>query len=329
MALEEFDVSECVGIDNNETALFFMDQEFGADSRGHFFLGDVRDKGDLISRSRGVDVVFHTAALKHVGACEKSPGQAVETNILGVQNLIGAAVENKVDKVVFTSSDKAVNPTSVMGASKLMGERLITAGGSAASGHRTTFASTRFGNVLGSRGSVLPLFKQQIAAGGPVTLTDRRMTRFVMSVNQAVGLVIDSVDLARGGEVFVTKMPVVRVEDLASVMIEHLAPAYGHDPESIEIMEIGARAGEKMYEELMSEEEIARSWELENYFVVRPLASSIYSDVVYQYDNVISTHVDNPYNSSIEPALSRDEVAHFLTVNGLLQPDEEGRIAQV
>lgn len=317
-ALEEFEVAECIGIDNNETELFFLDQEFGGDERGNFFLGDVRDKDKLVRRSRGVDVVFHTAALKHVGLCERSPFEAIQSNILAIQNLVAAACENKVDRVVFTSSDKAVNPTNVMGTSKLMGERLISAANTTLHGHGPTFVSTRFGNVLGSRGSVLPIFKRQIADGGPVTLTDRRMTRFVMSSEQAVRLVIDSACLARGGEVLITKMPVVRIEDLASVMIERLAPVYGHDPESVEIVEIGAKPGEKMYEELMSQEETSRTWELERYFVVRPAFASLYRDIQYEYEDVVSREVDNPYNSSIEPALSRDEVARFLEDNALL-----------
>lgn len=319
-ALEEFEVAECIGIDNNESELFFLDQEFGADGRGKFFLGDVRDRDKLMRRLRGVDVVFHAAALKHVGLCERSPFEAVQSNILAIQNLVGAACENGVERVVFTSSDKAVNPTNVMGTSKLMGERLISAANTTLHGDGPVFVSTRFGNVLGSRGSVLPIFRRQIAQGGPVTLTDREMTRFVMSCEQAVRLVLDSARLGCGGEVLITKMPVVRIEDLANVMIERLAPKYGHDPANIEIQEIGAKPGEKMYEELMSQEETGRTWELDRYFVVRPAFPSLYRDIEYDYENLVSREVTNPYNSSLEPALSRDEVARFLEDNGLLEP---------
>ena len=174
----------------------------------------------------GINLVFHTAAFKHVILCERSPFEAVQTNIIGIQNIIQAAIANQVARLIFTSSDKAVNPTNVMGTSKLMGERLMTAANGNACGNCQIFASTRFGNVLGSRGSVIPIFREQIKMGGPVTLTDPEMTRFIMSIKQAVQLVIDSAFLAQGGEVFVTKMPVIRIQDLAEVMINELAPNF-------------------------------------------------------------------------------------------------------
>ena len=154
--------------------------------------------------------------------------QFIETNVVGIQNVISASKINNVEKVIFTSSDKAVNPTNVMGTSKLMGERLITAANSTKRGKGPIFASTRFGNVLGSSGSVVPIFHNQIINGGPVTITDKAMTRFIMSIGEAVRLVIDSSIKAHGGEVFITKMPVVRIPDLAT-MIELLAPKYGLD----------------------------------------------------------------------------------------------------
>ncbi|HKJ87815.1 MAG TPA: SDR family NAD(P)-dependent oxidoreductase, partial [Gammaproteobacteria bacterium] len=241
-----FAPEEVIGLDNNESDLFFLDQEYLEDARARFFVADIRDRDELERRMRGVDVVFHTAALKHVILSERSPDQAVQTNILGVQNVIAAATATGVERVIFTSSDKAVNPTNVMGTSKLMGERLMTAANSNKRGDGPVFASTRFGNVLGSRGSVIPIFHNQIAAGGPVTLTDPDMTRFVMSIEESVRLVIDSAALAQGGEVFITKMPVVRIADLARVMIDELASGYGHDPESLSITEIGTKPGEKL-----------------------------------------------------------------------------------
>ncbi|MBT4732583.1 polysaccharide biosynthesis protein, partial [Candidatus Woesearchaeota archaeon] len=214
----KYSPNEVIGIDNNESSLFFQDQQFLDDSRASFFVADIRDKDELSKRMRGVDVVIHAAALKHVILCERSPEQAVQTNINGVQNIISAADMNNVEVVIFTSSDKAVNPTNVMGTTKLMGERLITAANSSKRENGPIFASTRFGNVLGSSGSVIPIFRNQISNGGPVTLTDRNMTRFVMSVEEAVELVLNSVIEAKGGEVFVTKMPVMRIKDLAVAM---------------------------------------------------------------------------------------------------------------
>lgn len=315
---------EVVGIDNNETELFFLDQDFLADKRARFFLADIRDRAELSRRMRGIDIIFHTAAYKHVILCERSPEQAVMTNIHGVQNVVEAATENGVECVIFTSSDKAVNPTNVMGTSKLMGERLMTAANSQKRGRGPIFASTRFGNVLGSGGSVVPIFHNQIARGGPVTLTHPDMTRFVMSIEQSVGLVIDSALEARGGEVFVTKMPVVRIKDLARAMIEELAPHYGKKAADIEITEIGIKPGEKLFEELMSHEETGRALELERYFSVLPAFRGIYHEIQYDYDNLVSDRVQNPYISMHESQLAIDQIKQLLKSYSLLDlPDEK------
>lgn len=314
----EYSPEEVIGLDNNESQLFFMEQRYISDPRARFYVADIRDRDELMRKMKGVHVVFHAAALKHVILSERSPDQVVQTNIQGVQNVIAAATEHGVEKVIFTSSDKAVNPTNVMGTSKLMGERLITAANSHKRGNGPIFASTRFGNVLGSNGSVVPVFHRQIAQGGPLTLTDRQMTRFVMSVPEAVRLVIDSVSLARGGEVFITKMPVVRIADLAAAMIEEIAPLYDFDPEKIEIKIIGAKPGEKLYEELMSQEEIRRAVELRDYFSVLPAFRSVYHDIVYDYPDVMSEEVTRPYISTEESWMSIVEIKQFLTKNRLL-----------
>lgn len=312
---------EVIGVDNNESELFFTDQQYLQDSRASFYVGDIRDKDKLCHLMQGIDIVFHVAALKHVVLCERSPMEPVQTNILGVQNIIAAAQENNVSKVIFTSSDKAVNPTNVMGTSKLMGERLMTAANSNSRNGHTIFASTRFGNVLGSSGSVIPIFHRQIAKGGPVTLTHLDMTRFIMSIEEAARLVIDSADLAQGGEVFITKMPVVRIRDLAEVMIDALAPSYGHDPKAIDITTIGTKPGEKLYEELMSDEETRRAVELEKYFSVLPAFRGLYRDIEYQYSDQLNDAVADPYNSSNQPVLAKPELQKILTDYGLLKPD--------
>ena len=280
--LEEHDVDELIGLDNNESELFFLEQRFSNHPNARFFLADVRDREKLARQMKHMQVVFHTAAFKHVVLCERSPFEAVQTNILGVQAVISAASENQVERVVFTSSDKAVNPTNVMGTSKLMGERLITAANSNLRGNGPIFTSTRFGNVLGSRGSVIPIFREQIRQGGPVTLTEPGMTRFIMSIKEAVRLVIESAYFARGGEVFITKMPVIRIKDLMEVMIKELAPVYGHSPDSVQIETIGTKPGEKMYEELMNEEETRRAWELDCYFAVLPAFTFMYRKINYK-----------------------------------------------
>ncbi len=215
---------------------------------------------------------------------------------------------------MFTSSDKAVNPTNVMGTSKLMGERLMTAANAVRRGERPIFASTRFGNVLGSRGSVIPIFKRQINKGGPVTLTDPEMTRFIMTLEEAVRLVMESVFLTMGGEVFVTKMHVLRIADLADVMAEDLSP---DGPVPIKI--IGSKAGEKLYEELMNDEETRRTLELDRYFVVVPAFKSLYADVEYSYPGVEAKGVDRPYNSANEKAMPREELREYLKQHRLLE----------
>ena len=315
---------EVIGIDNNESALFFQDQENLKDTRAHFYVIDIRDRDALTNITKGVDIIFHCAAMKHVILSERSPDQCIQTNINGVDNIIYAANANSVEKVIFTSSDKAVNPTNVMGTSKLMGERLMTAANSHKKDKGPIFASTRFGNVLGSNGSVIPIFHNQIAKGGPVTLTHRDMTRFVMSIQESVRLVIDSALLAQGGEVFITKMPVVRIEDLAKAMISNLASKYGKSPDEIKIVEIGTKPGEKLYEELMSDEETRRSLELEKYFSVTPAFKGIYSDISYSYESLVSDEVTNPYVSAEVPSLSLTEVSELLVDYGLIEsPSDE------
>lgn len=319
--LEERQIEELIALDNNESELFFLEQTFQHHCHAHFYLADVRDRDKLSRKMKGIDVVFHTAAFKHVILCERSPFEAVQTNILGVQNVIYAALENNIERAIFTSSDKAVNPTNVMGTSKLMGERLMTAANSNLKREKTIFASTRFGNVLGSRGSVIPIFREQIKKGRTVTLTDPAMTRFIMSIKEAVRLVIDSSQLACGGEVFVTKMPVIQINDLAQVMIAELAPRYGYSAEDIEIQIIGTKPGEKMYEELMSFEETRRSLELDLYFAVTPAFSGVYRNIHYEYPSVLSRTVTNPYHSANEAPLTRAQLKDFLESNDLLSDD--------
>ncbi|MCJ7771645.1 MAG: polysaccharide biosynthesis protein [Desulfobacterales bacterium] len=320
--LEAHNIKELVALDNNESALFSMENKYSGCIEASFFLADVRDGNKLTRKMIDIDTVFHTAAFKHVTLCERSPFEAVQTNIIGVQNIIQAAIKNNVEKVIFTSSDKAVNPTNVMGTSKLMGERLMTAANSNLRKGRPIFASTRFGNVLGSRGSVIPVFRDQIRHGGPLTLTNPKMTRFIMSIKEAAQLVIESASLAQGGEVFVTKMPAICIQDLAEVMIQELAPLYNKKPDDIQIDIIGAKPGEKMYEELLNLEETRRTIELKNYFVTLPAFSSLYNSINYSYKNIVSKAVTNPYHSAIEKPLSKPDLVKFLKENNLLSRND-------
>lgn len=299
--LKQYKYEEIICIDNNETETFFLQEKYKKYENIKLYLLDIRDEKELTRRMKGIDLVIHAAALKHVILSEESPNQAIRTNIEGTQNIIQAAIKNNVARVVFTSSDKAVNPTNVMGATKLLGERLMTA--AAAMNEKTIFSSTRFGNVLGSRGSVIPIFKNQIANGDEVTLTDERMTRFIMTVDDACNLVIKSISDAENGDVVITKMPVAKIKDIAEIMIER-------SNRDIKIKEIGAKQGEKMYEELMTEEEVRRAAEYEDSYIVRPPGfTHIKRDKTRKKPG---KKVDRPYNSSVEPAMSKLELEAYL-----------------
>ena len=312
-------------VDSNESEIFFLEQELAAAAERHArrvrtscYVGDIRDLDKLMMLCDGCDIVYHVAALKHVILCERSPFDAVQTNVMGVKNVITAALARNVERAIFTSSDKAVNPTNVMGTTKLLGERLFTAANNLQCRRGTIFSSTRFGNVLGSRGSVLPIFCRQIREGGPVTLTDARMTRFVMTLAESCRLVLAAGEKARGGEVFVTKMPIMRIEDLAEAMITELAPLFGRDPKSIEVTEVGAKPGEKLFEELMTEEETRRTRELTEMFSVLPAFRAVYEDINYDYPDATDEPVTEPYASNVHRAMSRFEIHQYLRNHGIL-----------
>lgn len=317
--------AEVIGVDNNESELFFLEQQYLDRKDIRFSLADIRDISALTDLMRGIDIVVHCAGYKHVIMCERSPFDAVQTNIYGVQNIIHAAMENGVKRVLFTSTDKAVNPTNVMGTSKLMGERLMTAANSRFRGDGTIFSSTRFGNVLGSRGSVIPIFREQIRKGGPVTLTDNSMTRFIMSIEESASLVLDSINLMCGGEVFITKMPIIRIRDLAEVMISVLAPRYGYDPADVSIRVIGIKPGEKLYEELMTGDEASRAVELKHYFAIKPAFTGIYRQIAYSYPDQIADTITRPYVSADGPFLAQGDLLAFLEASGLLDSDTQRR----
>ena len=286
-------------LDMNETALFNLRHEFRhREEVLKFLLGDIRSLNRLQYAFRGIDIVFHAAAYKHVLECENNPLDAVETNINGTSNVVQAAIEMNIKKVIFTSSDKAANPSNTMGATKLMAEKLIIAANTY-SAHSCIFACCRFGNVVRASGSVVPLFEEQIAVDKRITITDPGMTRFVISKEKAGELVLLSGFLAQGGEVFVLKMPVININDLADAMIEK----YGKASKEI----IGRKAGEKMYEEVMTEEEMSRAYEGDDMYVV--LSQLVDSDLKnYKGFSKVKT-VQNSRDSRL---LSRQEILRLL-----------------
>ena len=267
--LLQFNITVVRVLDTNETGLFDLKHNLQSE-KIRPLVGDIRDKERLKRAIEDVDVVFHAAALKHVPLCEYNPFEAVKTNIIGTQNLIDVAMDEEVEKLITISTDKAVNPVNVMGATKLLAERLTTSANFYKGRRKTAFSCVRFGNVLDTRGSVIPLFRKQIKNGEPLTITDPNMTRFMMSIPKAVELVLKAAEMAKGGEIFILKMPVLRIGDLAEVMVEELSPKYGHNPNEIEIKTIGKRMGEKLYEELMTEGEAMNAYEDEEMFVVLP-----------------------------------------------------------
>ncbi len=306
-------------LDNNESELFFLSNAYPNQKKVRCYVGDVRDAGKLINLTNGLDIIFHLAALKHVTLSEYNPFDAVLTNIIGVKNLVQAALANHVPRVIFTSSDKAVNPTNVMGTSKLMGERIMTAANIVNNNGPQVFSSVRFGNVLGSRGSVVPIFAGQILRGEPVTITHKDMTRFIMTIEQAAKLVLEGAVLACGGEVFVTKMPVMHIVDLARAIIDILAPLVGRDPGAIPMKMIGAKPGEKLYEELMSQEEVGRIQELPTMFAILPALRGFYHKIDYRYPEMLPYQEGrSPYVSASETALTVTEIKEYLQANHIL-----------
>lgn len=311
---------EIRAVDNNESELFLLGQKYAhPQQQVTVYLGDVRDYKKMENVCGGVDVLFHCAAFKHVFLAEYNPFDAVQTNLMGVDNIIQAAMRNRVSRVIFTSSDKAVNPTSVMGTSKLMGERLITSANIVNLNGHQIFSSVRFGNVIGSRGSVVPIFLDQIKKGGPVTLTSPDMTRFFMTIKEAALFVLETARIACGGEVFVTKMPVMRIKDLAEAMVELLGPVYGFEPKDIPIETIGVKCGEKLYEELLSGEEINRSLEMSHMFVILPALRGFYHKIKYLYEQEAKANsITRPYISANEEAMNLEQIKTFLINNNIL-----------
>lgn len=259
-------------LSRDEHKQYLLERELGFRERFdvRYLLGDVRDYPRLFRALEGVDYVFHCAAYKHVPFCEYNSFEAVKTNVIGTQNLIDAAITQGVSRVLLVSTDKAASPSNVMGATKLLAEKMMTSAMYFAGSKPIRFSSVRFGNVIASRGSVLPLFCQQIQDGGPVTVTNPQMIRFFMSIPQAVALTFRAMEQMEGGELFILKMPVLRLGDLVDVLIEEVAPRFGRDPASIKQQVTGIRPGEKMEEILMTAEEARSASEEADMFIVHP-----------------------------------------------------------
>lgn len=261
-----------------------------AQSKLKFYIGDVRDESSVKSAMRGVDFCFHAAALKQVPSCEFHPMEAVRTNVLGTENVLKAAIDFGVERVICLSTDKAVYPINAMGISKAMMEKVMVATSRNLEGSKTVICGTRYGNVMASRGSVIPLFVRQVLEGRPITVTDPAMTRFMMSIDDAVELVIYAFEHGRNGDIFVQKAPASTIGALATSIADLMGK-----PDQ-EIREIGTRHGEKLYEALLSREEMATAEDRGGYYRIPPDGRDLnYTKFVEQGELRISSSED--YNS--------------------------------
>lgn len=270
-----------------------------------FYLGDVRDPGSVLSATRGVDFIFHAAALKQVPSCEFHPMEAVKTNVLGTENVLEAAIHNGVSRVVCLSTDKAVYPINAMGISKALMEKVMVAKSRELINSQTVICGTRYGNVMASRGSVIPLFAQQIADGRPITITDPHMTRFMMTLSDAVDLVLYAFTHGNNGDIFVQKAPAATIGVLADAMRQRLGVA----EHPIDV--IGTRHGEKLYETLLSREEMASAVDMGDYYRIPPdLRDLNYAKYVEQGETTITGAED--YNSHNTTRLDVDNMGELL-----------------
>ncbi len=258
-ALTHLDPRRLVILSRDELKQYEVRRRFGDDHRLRWFIGDVRDRHRLERAMHGVDYVIHAAALKQVDTAEYNPFEFVQTNIIGSQNVVEAAIDSGVKKVVALSTDKASSPINLYGATKLCADRIFVAANHYAAGYVTRFCVVRYGNVMGSRGSVIPLFASLAARGESLPITDKRMTRFWITLQQAVGFVVDSFDHMNGGEMYVPRIPSMRIVDLAAA----IAP-------TSPVHEIGIRPGEKLHEEMIGSDDSRRTVQVDDRYVVLP-----------------------------------------------------------
>ncbi|HAZ11704.1 MAG: UDP-glucose 4-epimerase [Bdellovibrionales bacterium GWA2_49_15] len=295
-----------------EIRIFSRDEKKQDDMRKHyqnsrlkFYLGDVRDSNSVDSAMKGVDYVFHAAALKQVPSCEFYPMQAVKTNILGTENVLNMAVAHKVQKVICLSTDKAVYPINAMGMSKALMEKVMVASSRGLEKQNTVICGTRYGNVMASRGSVIPLFIDQILSGKPITITDPKMTRFIMALDEAVELVLYAFKHGKNGDLFVKKAPATNLQTLANAVRKFMK----HEDHEIAI--IGTRHGEKLYETLMTREEMARAEDLGDYYKIYPDSRDLNYEIYFEQGENLISKMDE-YHSHNTKQLTENEMIDIL-----------------
>ena len=290
-------------------------RKFYNNNKLKFYIGDVRDTNSINDAMNGVDYVFHAAALKQVPSCEFYPMQAVKTNVVGTENVLNSAISAGVKKVIALSTDKAVYPINAMGVSKAMMERVVVAKSRSETG--TMIACTRYGNVMASRGSVIPLFIKQIKNGNPITITDPQMTRFMMSLDQAVDLVLFAFEHGESGDIFVQKAPAATVQTLAKSIIKILGKP------SHEIKTIGTRHGEKLYETLLTKEEMVKAIDMDDYYRIPADNRDLNYNKFFEEGEEIITQAGE-YHSHNTYRLDEDELTNLLLGLKEIQDDLEG-----
>lgn len=306
--LERYQPKKLIIYSRDELKQFEMEQDFHSDCM-RYFIGDVRDCDRLIQAMRGVDYVIHAAALKQVPAAEYNPMECIKTNIHGAENVINAALVNNVEKVIALSTDKAANPINLYGATKLASDKLFVAANNVTGGHKTRFAVVRYGNVVGSRGSVVPFFRKLIAQGAnSLPITDVRMTRFWITLQQGVDFVLKNFARMHGGEIFVPKIPSVRITDLATSMAPEL-------PQTI----VGVRPGEKIHEVMCPSDDSHIALEFHDHFILRPTIT--FTDWVNDFSLTGLGEEGVPVDHGFEYHSGKN--IHFLSIEEILKLNQQ------
>ena len=298
----------------NESNQIEMESKFD-DGRLRFFIGDIRDLSRLTKAVEDVDIVFHTAALKHVPKIEYNPFESIKTNVIGTQNVIDACLHENVEKVVGVGTDKAVSPLNTYGATKLLMEKLFVSANNYLNRekHKTKFYAVRYGNVLGSSGSVIPKFIQQIKLNEKITITDSAMTRFSITMNDALDLIINTAEIGKGSEIFIPKLKAYNIMDIKSALFDLL--------HKTEYQIVGIRPGEKLHETLINEDEMRYTWKVNNMFMIANPHYELFNDknLETNYKNIEKENKLHSYSSDKVEKLTVDELKIIIKNSGLLE----------
>lgn len=295
---------------NDENSIVEIKELIGENKMFQFMVGDVRDKDRLRLAIRNVDIVFHAAAMKHIDICEQNPFDAVKTNVVGTSNILEVAIIENVSKFIFISTDKATNPTSTLGGSKLLAERLTSDASSYVGTGKTKFAIVRFGNVIGSRGSVFQIFQKQIVNGKPLTITDARMTRFIMSISEAAQMILNVTHKAKDGEIFILKMPSVRIEDLAVGMLKVFKKRFAKSSISSKIKISKSRERERFHEFLVTNEEIPYCYDIGDMYKITRTENKNRKINVKEFSSESATRINEKHLHKIINELIDDYITY-------------------